>query len=207
MSLIYSHSYEDPDTGQIMDVMIPEDDDDDDDIVEYRNARVRVRDHRSQTSSGHPRSRPPASHPPAPRPRPRPQPRPQPSNPSPSAGRPYSDHNSGGAGNEIVSVSRGHASGGGYDAGGGYAPGGGYVSNSDYFSISKNALVEFIPAVGKVWASFLGVPDKPEATGDHVTDRNNAAEHREALAKHSQNQTRILALSDLAAKAIHLFTH
>ena len=44
------------------------------------------------------------------------------------------------------------------------------------------------------------------ATGDAIVDRNNASDHREALARHTQNQIRIQALTDLAAKAIKVFT-
>ncbi len=74
----------------------------------------------------------------------------------------------------------------------------------DYVSIRKGALVEIIPIVGQVYASFLGLPALPTATGDHLVDRDNAALHRDALARHHQNQTRILALSDLAARAVSL---
>ena len=77
--------------------------------------------------------------------------------------------------------------------------------DEDHIAIRKSALLELIPSVGKVWASFLGIPDSPQATGDDVTDRNNASDHREALARHTQNQTRILALTDLAAKAVKVF--
>ena len=74
-----------------------------------------------------------------------------------------------------------------------------------YFAIKKDALAEIIPSLGQVWASFLGRPELPKAVGNDTIDRDNAALHRDALAHHQQNQTRILALTDLAARAVKLF--
>lgn len=71
--------------------------------------------------------------------------------------------------------------------------------------VNKTALANLVPAAGQVWASFLIPPDAPKATGDDIVDRDNAAMHRQALAAHQQNQTRILALTDLAARAVKLF--
>lgn len=75
-----------------------------------------------------------------------------------------------------------------------------------YLSVRKADLLELVPAIGQIWASVLRLPDKPQATGDDVIDRNNAALHREALAHHQQSQTRILALTDLAYRLVNAFT-
>ena len=80
----------------------------------------------------------------------------------------------------------------GYDAG-------------EYFAIKKSALAEIIPAVGQIWASVLVPPEAPKAIGDDIVDRDNASMHRQALAKHDQNQTRILALTNLVARAAKVF--
>ena len=180
MSTYYSHSYEDPESGEVIDVMeaIDDDDDDDDDAEDVRNARPRGRGRgrgRRRPGRRPRRSRRPGRamypRPPVYQPPPRP---PQPAQPSPGA----------------IAV----------------RPSKPVVVSGDHLSVRKSALIEFIPAVGKLWASFLGKPNKPIATGDNITDHNNASEHREALADHAQNQTRILALSDLAAKAVKMFT-
>ena len=76
----------------------------------------------------------------------------------------------------------------------------------DFIAVRKGAVAELIPVAGQLWASFLGRPEAPQAVGDDIVDRNNASMHREALALHQQNQTRILALTDLAARAVKLFT-
>jgi hypothetical protein len=76
----------------------------------------------------------------------------------------------------------------------------------EYVTIKKSAIAEIIPGLGRLWAAFLGMPQAPLAVGEDKTDRDNAAMHREALARHQQNQTRILALTDLASRAVKLFT-
>jgi len=76
--------------------------------------------------------------------------------------------------------------------------------HSEYFSLKKSALVEMVPLAGQVWASFLGRPQMPAAVGDDIADRENAALHRDALARHQQMQHRIVALSDLAARALDM---
>ena len=171
MALIYRNSYEDPDTGEVIDVMTTDDYDDDDyddEADDFRNAR------RLSRRRGPPRRRSkrplrpyrpgyPSYYPP---------PRP----PAYGGGRPT-----------VI------------------APPKPVTTSPDHVSIRKSALVELVPAVGKVWASFLGIPDAPRATGDDIVDRDNAADHRESLARHSQSQVRILALSDLAAKAFKIF--
>ena len=80
----------------------------------------------------------------------------------------------------------------------------GQVDDGDYISIRKGAIAEIVPALGQLAASFLGRPDAPRAVGDDVSDRNNASKHRAALAEHQQNQTRILALTDLGARVLKL---
>ena len=77
--------------------------------------------------------------------------------------------------------------------------------DGEFFAIKKSVLAELIPAAGQVWASLLAPPEPPQAIGNHVIDRDNAAMHRQALAMHGQNQTRILALTNLAARAAKLF--
>ena len=161
MDYVYSHSYEDPDTGEVIEVMVPDDGDDD---FEYRNARVI--DNRSRSRG---RRRPPR--PPRPQPRPhRPVPAPR---PVPVIARPRPTQ----------------------------------MQDGEYFTVKKSAVAEVIPAVGMVWASFLGTPTAPKATGDDITDRDNATAHREALAQHQQNQTRILALTELAGRAFNLLAN
>lgn len=167
MALIYQHSYEDPDTGEVIDV-VEDDGDDDDDGDDVRNARRlnrRRRPPRRRSRPGRPTGGNRSYYPP---------PRPLP--PPVYAGKPQVI-----ARPPVVTTSPEHV------------------------SIRKSALLELIPAAGKVWASFLGLPDAPRATGDNIVDRDNAAEHRESLAQHSQSQVRILALSELAAKAIKIF--
>jgi hypothetical protein len=184
MILEYSHSYEDPDTGQLVDVMVSEND-------EPRNVRVGFRDlmrqrqrdnrdrrdHRSRPRTGGGGTRvvvrPSGGHPLAP------------VGPTGPMGPQY-----------------GHIGPYGYV---GPASGSGVSVHGDFVTVKKSALTELIPAVGKVWASFLGRPEPPTAVGDDVVDRDNAAAHRDALARHQQNQTRILALSDLAERALKLF--
>lgn len=126
-------------------------------------------------------------------PRPRPYPRPGPyyghdsPRPRPAPG----GHGHGGA----VTV---HPGGHGH----GHAGHGG-----DYVAIKRTTLMqlgELIPGVGRVWASFLGRPEAPKAIGNDIIDRDNAATHRDALAQHGQNQTRILALTELAGRALTL---
>lgn len=80
----------------------------------------------------------------------------------------------------------------GYDAG-------------EFFAIRKTVLADLLSAAGPIWASFLMAPEPPKAVGDDVVDRDNASMHRQALAQHDQNQTRILALTDLAARVAKLF--
>lgn len=75
-----------------------------------------------------------------------------------------------------------------------------------YLSVRKADLLELVPAIGAIWASVLVLPDAPVATGDDVIDRNNATMHREALARHQQSQTRILALTELGRRLINAFT-
>jgi len=77
--------------------------------------------------------------------------------------------------------------------------------DGEYFAIKKSAIAELLPAVGQIWASFLAPPAPPAAVGNDIVDRDNAAMHRQALAMHDQNQTRILALTNLAARAAKLF--
>jgi hypothetical protein len=84
-------------------------------------------------------------------------------------------------------------------------PSGPIADHGGYLTISKDALAEFVPAIGKVYASFLQRPEGPVATGNDTVDRDNATMHRDALAQHSQSQTRILALSELAGRALKLF--
>lgn len=72
------------------------------------------------------------------------------------------------------------------------------------FSIDKSIVADVVPTVGKVWASFLLPPDMPPATGDDIADRDNASMHRQALTEHQQNQTRILALTELAGRVIKM---
>ena len=79
------------------------------------------------------------------------------------------------------------------------------TQSSAHVVIEKRAIAEMVPAVGQLWASFLGRPEMPEATGNDIIDRNNAAMHRDSLAMHQQSQTRILALTDLASRVIKLF--
>lgn len=76
--------------------------------------------------------------------------------------------------------------------------------SGEYVSIRKSALAEIIPSIGQVWASFLVRPEPPQAVGDDVIDRDNAAMHRDALAQHQQNMTRALALTKLAARTVQL---
>lgn len=165
--LYHSHSYQDPDTGEIIDVIV-------DDEPEYRNAG---RDHRADV----PRSTAPPRHP---------------GHPGNPASPPR--HGSTGIPARVIVRNPGPPARplpgqgpAGYDAG-------------EYLAIKKSALADVIPAVGLVWASFLGRPAMPQAVGDDVIDRDNAALHRDALAKHQQNLTRIEALTDLAARAARL---
>jgi hypothetical protein len=179
--MYYSHSYEDPDTGQLVDVMV------EDGYDEYRNA---VRDHRSQ-GSGIPAARPYMPPPRMPGQATRPPggmfggivpPRqvvvrdpgpPQIVPPRPPA-RPTSARPIG-------------------------------FEHGEYLTIKKSAIAEILPSLGHLWAAFLGMPQAPQAVGEDKTDRDNAAMHRDALARHQQNQTRILALTDLASRAVKLF--
>jgi hypothetical protein len=181
----YSHSYEDPETGQLVDVMV-------DDGDEYRNATLRERpgaprDHRSQvTSSGGRRFTPPPRHSSA-----------RPPGPlggglygsGPLVGRDYGQHS---LPPQRPPVVHAPAQPVGFEHG-------------QYIAIKKSALAEIIPSVGHLWAAFLGMPAAPQAVGEDKVDRDNAALHRDALAKHQQNQTRILALTDLASRAVKLF--
>ena len=77
--------------------------------------------------------------------------------------------------------------------------------HGDYVAIKKDVVAELVPIIGKAYASFLARPEPPSATGDNIVDRDNASMHRDALALHQQNQTRILALTDLVARAAKLF--
>lgn len=155
----YSHSYQDPHTGDIVDVMVDD---------EYRNG---PRDHRGgggRTILHRPRRE---------------------FTPPPAQGGIVPPRI-----RERGEVVRHHGS----------APQPHPGQTGDYLAIPKAALVEIIPTLGQVWASFLGRPDMPQAVGDDVIDRDNAAMHRDALAMHQQNQTRIQALTDLAARAVRL---
>jgi hypothetical protein len=171
MDYIFSHTYRNPDTGELVDVMVP---DDDGDASEYRNAGAR--DHRSRsgssrlTRSGSSRSR-------------------------------STTRRSGGSGGNRVEIQR-RGGGGIVDDGGGLTR-----YDGDYLAIRKSALADLIPTIGELWASFLGLPDAPQVVGDDVTDRTNAGLHREALARHQQSQARILAVTNLASRAIHLFAN
>ena len=169
--MYHSHSYTDPDTGELIDVMIA----DPDDRADYRNGR----DHRGHGGAGFGgHHRPPWQH---------------------------------------QGVPGGHGAPGGHGVPGGRGmpdrvivrhpvptvpvPG---QHTGDTITIPKSAVTAIIPALGQVWASFLGLPEAPHAIGNDVIDRNNAALHRDALATHAQNQTRILALTDLASRALRL---
>ena len=169
MDYIYSHDYEDPETGELVEVVVR---DDDDDELEIRNARGRGPIGRRVPASRVPAryQRPRVERYPAPRRRPRVPVRVERRTPVVVRERP--------------SVAR----------------------DGQYFSIKKSAIGELIPAAGKVWASFLGTPVGPQATGNDIVDRDNATVHRDALAKHQQNQVRILALTELASRAFNLFT-
>ena len=153
----YSHTYRDPATGNLVDVLL--DDGTTEEEVEteeeYRNAS---RPPTSGSLPGTPRPRQPN----------RPVLRPRPRRPVPVQAEPV-------------------------------------TQSSAHVVIEKQALAEMVPAVGQLWASFLGRPEKPDAIGNDIIDRNNAAMHRDALAMHQQNQTRILALTDLASRVIKLF--
>lgn len=81
----------------------------------------------------------------------------------------------------------------------------GPTRSSEYLTVRKSAIAELLPIAGKLWASFLTPPDPPQAVGDDIVDRDNASMHRQALSTHQQNQTRILALTDLAHRAVTLF--
>ena len=162
-----AYTYEDPETGDLIDV-IDADDDDDDDDDELRNARPRRRSPRSRgrgRSRGRRYSRPSRRYTPPRR--------------SQAPARTES---------RAPAVVREQA------------------PKGEYFSVKKGAIAEIMPAVGKVWASFLGTPNMPRATGNDIADRDNASAHRDSLAKHQQNQTRILALTELAGRALTLFT-
>lgn len=74
----------------------------------------------------------------------------------------------------------------------------------EHFSLKKSAMIEMVPLAGQVWASFLGRPGTPPATGDNLTDHGNASLHRDALARHQQMQHRIVALSELASRALEM---
>ena len=78
-------------------------------------------------------------------------------------------------------------------------------SSDEYLAIKKSAVADILLAGGKVWASFLARPNPPAAVGDDIVDRDNATMHRDALAMHQQNQTRILALTDLVSRAVKAF--
>jgi len=168
--MIYSHSYEDPETGELIDVMLDEGSD------HYRNAGPRERRADRRRSPGRPRPRPYSGHP----------------------------HDSGRRlqprGRALV-VREPRPTRQPMMA----PPPGMSPQSGEYFAIKKSTLAELAPAVGQICASFLGRPEAPRAVGDAVIDRDNAAMHRDALAAHQQNQTRILALSDLAARAAKLF--
>ena len=176
--MYYSHSFEDPATGQVIDVMV------DGDEPEQRNAGPR--DHRGGDPRAH-GSAPPWRHPGHPgvtfHPRP-----------------PHGQQQGTGIPSRVIVRGEGTQPGRTVPA----HP----ADSGDYFVIRKDAIAEAItfigPAIGQVWASFLGQPEPPQAVGDDVIDRDNAAMHRDALAKHQQNLTRILALTDLAARAARL---
>lgn len=77
--------------------------------------------------------------------------------------------------------------------------------DAEYLTIRKSAFAELLPSFGKAWAAFLARPAAPAAVGDDIVDRDNATMHRDALAMHQQNQTRILSITDLVARAVKLF--
>jgi len=151
MPHVYSHSYHDPETGQLVDVLIQEDD-----AAHYRNAAERSGSRIAVPRRGVPTPR----------------------------SRGQGDRQS----TRAIVVRQPDA-----------AP----VSD-DYFRLKKDAIVEIVPLVGKVWSSFLGRPDMPTPTGDHIVDRENAALHRDALAQHQQAQHRIEALSQIAGRALDM---
>jgi hypothetical protein len=177
--MFYSHSYEDPETGQLVDVMV------DDGADEYRNASVR--DHRAQGAS------------PAPRPY-----MPPPRHPAQSTRPP------GGMFGGIVPPRQVVVRDPGLPQTVPQRPpvrptrpiG---FEHGEYLTIKKSAIGEILPSLGHLWAAFLGIPQAPQAVGEDKTDRDNAALHRDALARHQQNQVRILALTDLASRAVKLF--
>lgn len=174
--MTYSHSYEDPDTGDVVDVY-----DDDDGAEDYRNARPRHRRGRGFSGFAE-RARPRRPFPhqhgggivrPAPRPRDpagpmvvRPR-EPRPTRPAPAQG--------------VIQ------------------------DGGEFYTIKKSVIAELLPAAGQVWASLLAPPEPPQAIGNDIVDRDNAAMHRQALAMHDQNQTRILALTNLASRVAKLF--
>jgi hypothetical protein len=151
MDHIYSHSYYDPETGEYVDVVVPEG---------VRNARTRAV-----------------------------------ARPTPRRGRPVRSPRGPSRAETRTPVYRSPIQ---------RSPVMVPQPGSGQLVIDKAAMTELIPVIGKVWASFLGRPNPPKATGDDVIDRDNAALHRDALAQHHQNQTRILALTDLAQRAIKM---
>lgn len=165
MGLVFSHSYEDPNTGEPVDVMVDDGEDDDDDdgdeAAEHRNARPARGKRRRRGRPGRRGSPRPRPRPGSPRPRPR-------------------------LGGIVTRPRRPEP------------------ADDGYFRLKKEALIEVIPLAGKLWSSFLGQPDMPPPTGDDITDRGNAALHRDALAKHQQAQHRIEALSEIAARALDM---
>jgi len=78
------------------------------------------------------------------------------------------------------------------------------TESGEFVSVRKSDVVGLIPLGGELWAASLGRPDMPQATGDDVTDRTNAAMHRDALALHDQNRDRIRALAGLVERAAML---
>jgi len=73
--------------------------------------------------------------------------------------------------------------------------------SADHISIRKDDMVSLIGMGGELLAAFYGRPAMPQVVGDDVTDRTNAALHRDALALHDQNRDRIRALTGLAERA------
>ncbi len=169
------HLYEDPDTGELFDVV------EDDDDIDYRNARRKVR---LGDRGGFGRSK-----------------------------RSLQRHGGHRLDRSPGGLMGGHRPGSYRDRPGFFPHGPGMPMGpivppeGQYLSIKKSSVAELLPGVGKVLASFLGRPQPPQAVGDDKVDRDNATLHRDALAKHEQNQARILALTDLAARAVKLFAN
>jgi hypothetical protein len=71
------------------------------------------------------------------------------------------------------------------------------VNGDDVIAIPKTWLADSVIVASKAWAAFLQRPDLPEATGDAVTDANNASLHRDALQRHDDNKDKIRFVGEL----------